>query len=62
MVEILLKIRVMIYRMFTPILRISLTPFNNDASLVVKALLDQLKTRGNPYLVIISLGLKIGKP
>ena len=47
MVEILLKIRVVIYRMFTPILRIDLTPFNNDASLVVKALLDQLKTRGN---------------
>ena len=60
MVELLLKIRVAIERVFTTIIWLDLTPFINDLSLVVKVLLDCLVKRGYPCLVIISLGIKIG--
>ena len=62
MTELLLEITVAIERTFIPILWIALTPLNNDVGFVVKAFLDLLVQCGDPCLVLVSLGLKIGNP
>ena len=60
--EFLLKIRVYVKRMFTPILRITLTPLNYDVSFVCNAFVNRLIQRGGPFLIFTSLGLNNGDP
>ena len=60
MTEFLLKIRVSVKRVFTPILWLTLTPLNYDMGFVIKALLSRLIQLSDPCLVLISLGLIIG--
>ena len=60
MVKLLLKVT--IEGMFTPILWLAFTPFNNNVGLVIEVLLDCLIKSGEHLLVPISLGLKIGNP
>ena len=62
MVELLLKVRFAIKRVFTPILRLAFTPFNDDVRFLVQELLDSLIKRIKPRLVLISLVLNIGNP
>ena len=51
-----------INKMLAPIIRLAFTPFNNDASLFIKAFLDCLIKQRDPCLVIIILGFNIGNP
>ena len=51
MVKLLLKVRVQIVRMFTPILRLVFIPFNNDVRLFVKSFLDHLTKRDKTFLL-----------
>ena len=60
MSELLLKIRVVIKRIFTPILRLAFTPLNNIGSFAIKEFLDCLIQCGDICLVLVNLGFKIG--
>ena len=62
MVKLLLKLRVLIKRILTPIFRLILTLFNDDVSLTIKAFSYRLIKHGKTRHVLISLGLKIGNP
>ena len=62
MVELLLKIRVAIESMFTPILWLALSPLNNDMSYLFKAFPNFLIQCVGTCVVLTSLGINIGNP
>ena len=59
MAELLLKIRVSVKIMFTPILRLALTPINYDMGFFIKAFLNRLIQFSYTCLVFISLVLRL---